>query len=154
MREIEELREQSQYERETRIKNQQIREDTLVEIEKFNDDTIIEQSNAVKYLNIGKEKYNSLIEKESNLSKAVAINEQEKQKLTDELNIETAGFNKMKSELEEKLSKLEKENDHYDKENTDMVNELNEISPKYQKLCKDFADKTREHNDYRQLLIS
>ena len=50
MREIEELREQSQYERETRIKNQQIREDTLVEIEKFNDDTIIEQSNAVKYL--------------------------------------------------------------------------------------------------------
>lgn len=63
MREAEELREQLAYERETRLKNQQLREQNLVDVEKFNDDTIIEQTNANKYLNLCKEKYNSLIEK-------------------------------------------------------------------------------------------
>lgn len=63
IREIEELREQLVYERDTRLKNQQQREQNLVDVERFNDDTIIEQTNANKYLNLGKEKYNNLIEK-------------------------------------------------------------------------------------------
>lgn len=60
----------------------------------------------------------------------------------------------MKSILGEKVNKLEADNNYYENENNQMSNEINEISPVYQKLCKDFADKTREHNDLRQLLIS
>ncbi len=63
LREVEELREQSVYERETRLRNQQLREENLADFEKFNDDTIIEHAKANKYLNLGREKYNSLTEK-------------------------------------------------------------------------------------------
>lgn len=63
IREAEELREQLAFERETRLRNQQLREQNLVDIERFNDDTIIEQTNANKYLNLGKDRYNNLIEK-------------------------------------------------------------------------------------------
>lgn len=60
----------------------------------------------------------------------------------------------MKAKLEEKVNKLETDNNYYENENNQMTNEINEISPIYQKLCKDFADKTREYNDLRQVLIS
>ena len=94
------------------------------------------------------------ISQEQNYTKSIKLNEIEKEKLGEELKQITEQYNALKLKLEVKVSKLETDNNYFENENNQMNREINEITPVYQKLCKDFADKTREHNDSRQLLIS
>ena len=154
MRESEELREQLSHERQNRLQKQQIRETKLSEIENFNATVIIQQANANRYLNSGKEKYSMLTEKEKSLNQSIEFNTAEKERLVRDLNGAILAYAEMKARLEARRELLQTDIQFFIEETEKNSVEVKHTTPGYDKLVEHFNKTTKEYDETRHLLIS
>ena len=154
LRESEELKEQLNYDKETRLKKQQSRDGKLHEIETFTGTIIIQQAAANRYLAAGKEKYTMLQDKEKEFTESIAINEKEKKRFALELNDALEAYGVMKETLLAREELLETDIKFFGEQTEIFTKYVKETTPGYEELCVFFDKTTKDYENTRQTLIS
>jgi chromosome segregation ATPase len=123
------------------------------EIEAYNNEYLEYQTMMKRYFNESKERYDSLTKKEEDLSKAMAFNEREIARLTQELSQATKKYTHMKETLEGRLVKLEADTAMMTSENKRYADEIVTLTPGYEELCKLFEERSSDYEEVRKKLL-
>jgi hypothetical protein len=92
--------------------------------------------------------------KENFCNERVHFYEKEKTRLEIELTTAIDNYKMMRENSSYRIDKLEKEISFYNEENNKLLNEINQVSPDYEDLCKRHDQKLKEFNRTKTDLFS
>jgi len=152
-RELTELRELANHERNLKMTKQHERENKLNEIQTFNSETFNEQTHANAYLSQRRLEYNDLVAKNEGLEKYISTNEKLAANLKTESDALKKNLNSSKKDYDATIASLESEINSLTKEHDAYSAETNEISPSYEETMLIHAKTIQEFEEMKRNVI-